>query len=101
MRYAGIAPANVLPQFAYPLSGYINPLPEHLVPIALHTAYTVCPDLHTCTATGLSSLYYPVHPVRRCPYATYDQYVHGPPQATSPQRYVHSVTPPQLVKDDH
>ncbi len=49
MRYAGIAPANVLPQFAYPLSGYINPLPEHLVPIALHTAYTVCPDLHMCT----------------------------------------------------
>jgi hypothetical protein len=25
MRYAGIAPVNVLPQFAYPLSGYINP----------------------------------------------------------------------------
>ena len=67
MRYAGIAPANVLPQFAYPLSGYINPLPEHLVPIALHTAYTVCQTYICVLATGLSSLYYPIRPVRRRP----------------------------------
>jgi hypothetical protein len=79
MRYARIAPANMQPQFAYPFSGNINPLPEHLLPIALCTVFTVCPDLHTCTATGLSSLYYLVRTVQRCPYATYDQYVHGPP----------------------
>ena len=83
MRYAGIAPANVLPQFAYPLSGYINPLPEHLVPIALHTAYTVCPDLHTCTSYRSFIPVLPRTSRPAVPHVTYDQYVHGPPQATS------------------
>ncbi len=49
MRYARIALANMLPHLHYPLSGYINPLPAHLVPFAIHTAYMVCTDLHMCT----------------------------------------------------
>ncbi len=65
----------------YPLSGYINPLPEHLVPIALHTVYTVCQTYIYALATGLSSLNYPIHPIQQHPYAMYDQYVLGPPQA--------------------
>jgi hypothetical protein len=65
------------------LSGYINPLPQHLVPIALHTAYIVCQTYIHLLATGLSSLYYPICPIRQHPYTTYDQYVHGPPQVLS------------------
>ncbi len=49
MRYARIAPANVLPRFCLSLSGYINPLlPENIL-CQLPIAYSVCPDLHTCT----------------------------------------------------
>ncbi len=53
--------------FALPSFWLYKPLPEHLVPIALRTAYTVCWTYIRVLATGLSSLYYPVRPIRRRP----------------------------------
>ncbi len=53
--------------FALPSFWLYKPLPEHVVPIALHTAYTICQAYICVLATGLSSLYYPVRPIRRRP----------------------------------
>ncbi len=90
MRYAGIAPANVLYLNLRTLflALYLYPMPENLVPIAIRTAYTV-PYAQTYIRVLLQVFHLrttPYIPSGGAPiYATYGQYVHGPPQATSPR----------------
>ncbi len=90
MGYAGIALANVLPHLLYPLSGY-KPLLEHLVPIALRTAYIVCQTYICVLATGLSSLYYPVRPIRRRPMLRMTS-TYTAPSGDVTRGYIHSVS---------
>ncbi len=82
MRYAGIAPANVLPHLLYPLSGYINPCQSILCQLH-YVLHTPLPDLHMCTSYRSFIPVLPRTSRPAAPHATYDQYVHGPPQATS------------------
>ncbi len=98
MRYARIAPANMLPHLLYPLSGYISQsilCQLHYVqrtPYAGPTYVYWLQVFHPCTTLYIPSGGTPcyVWPVRT-----------WLPSGNVPRRYVHSVTPPQLVKDDH